>query len=117
MPIDFISYNRISAYQLMWILVMFDLPTETKLQRKRYTEFRKFLIQDGFSMFQFSIYVRNCASRENTKVHIDLIKKCLPVEGKICIITITEKQFNDILLFEKRKETPSLPASIQLEFF
>lgn len=101
----------------MWILVMFDLPTETKLQRKRYTEFRKSLIQDGFSMFQFSIYVRNCASRENTSVHISRIKKLLPKEGKACIITITEKQFKEILLFEGLKETPTMPEAVQLEFF
>lgn len=117
MPTDFISYRRISSYQLMWILVMFDLPNDTKQQRKRYSEFRKLLIQDGFSMFQFSIYVRNCPSRENTKVHIDRIKKFLPEEGKVCIITITEKQFNDIMLFEGLKKTPPMPEAIQLEFF
>lgn len=101
----------------MWILVMFDLPTETKKQRKRYSDFRKALIQDGFTMFQFSMYVRNCASRENTKVHIDRIKNILPEEGKICILTITEKQFNEILLFEGLKKTPPLPEAIQLELF
>ena len=61
----YISFDRISSYQLMWILIMFDLPTETKKQRKAATDFRKSLIADGFTMFQFSIYVRNCASREN----------------------------------------------------
>lgn len=96
---------------------MFDLPTETKLQRKRYSEFRKFLVQDGFSMFQFSIYARNCASRENTKVHVDRIKNFLPQEGKVCIITITEKQFNEILLFEGMKKTPPMPEAVQLELF
>lgn len=101
----------------MWILVMFDLPNDTKQQRKRYSEFRKLLIQDGFSMFQFSIYVRNCPSRENTKVHIDRIKKFLPEEGKVCIITITEKQFNEIMLFEGLKKTPPMLEAIQLEFF
>lgn len=114
---DFISYQRVSSYQLMWILVMFDLPTETKIQRKRYADFRKSLIQDGFTMFQFSIYVRNCASRENTKVHIERVKSFLPQEGKVCIITITEKQFNDILLFEGVKKTPPMPDAIQLELF
>lgn len=114
---DYISYQRVSAYQLMWILVMFDLPTETKAQRKRYTDFRKSLIQDGFTMFQFSIYVRNCASRENTNVHIERVKRLLPEEGKICIITITERQFNEILLFEGIKKTPPMPNAIQLELF
>lgn len=68
-------------------------------------------------MFQFSIYVRNCTSRENAKVHIDRVKNFLPEEGKICIITITEKQFKDILLFEGMKKTPPIPEAIQLEFF
>lgn len=117
MSLDFISYNRVSSYQLMWILVMFDLPTETKRQRKRYSEFRKSLIQDGFTMFQFSIYVRNCASRENTKVHIERVKNLLPEEGKVCIITITEKQFNEILLYEGSKKSPPMPNAIQLELF
>lgn len=113
----YISYDRISSYQLMWILTMFDLPTETKLQRKAASEFRKYLISDGFSMFQFSIYVRNCASRENTEVHINRIKKQLPDEGKICIITVTERQFREILLFEGTKKTAPMPEAIQLELF
>lgn len=113
----YISYDRISSYQLMWILIMFDLPTETKKQRKAASEFRKYLISDGFTMFQFSIYVRNCASRENTEVHIRRIKQNLPVEGKICIISITERQFREIQLFEGTKKTPPLPEAIQLEIF
>ena len=80
--VDNISYKRVSSYQLMWILVMFDLPTETKRQRKDASDFRKYLLKDGFTMFQFSIYVRNCASRENTKVHIDRIKNCIPLVVK-----------------------------------
>lgn len=113
----YISYDRISSYQLMWILIMFDLPTETKLQRKTASDFRKFLISDGFTMFQFSIYVRNCASRENAEVHINRLKKQLPAEGKICMITITERQFREILLFEGTKKTAPLPEAIQLELF
>ena len=54
----------------MWILVLFDLPTETKKDIKEYTLFRKRLQQDGFTMFQFSIYVRHCASMENAEVHM-----------------------------------------------
>ena len=54
----------------MWILVFFDLPTETKKERKAATLFRSNLIKDGFTMFQFSIYIRHCASRENMEVHI-----------------------------------------------
>ena len=113
----YISFDRISSYQLMWILIMFDLPTETKKQRKAATDFRKSLIADGFTMFQFSIYVRNCASRENTDVHVKRIKNSLPEEGKVCIITITERQFREIILFEGKKKTPPISDAIQLELF
>lgn len=117
MATDFITYDRISAYRLMWILLMFDLPTETKKQRKTATDFRKALIADGFVMFQYSIYIRNCASFENTQVHIERIRKIIPEEGRVCIVTITEKQFNNILLFEGVKRAEPIPQAIQLELF
>ena len=52
--------DRFSEYRIMWVLVLFDLPTETKKDKKAYTNFRKNLQKDGFTMFQFSIYVRHC---------------------------------------------------------
>ena len=45
--------ERFSEYRVMWILVLFDLPTETKKDKKAYTDFRKNLQKDGFTMFQF----------------------------------------------------------------
>lgn len=115
--LDLISYKRVSSYQLMWILIMFDLPTETKIQRKRASDFRKCLIKDGFTMFQLSIYVRNCASRENMNVHINRVKNLIPDEGKVCIITVTERQFRDIQIFERTATPTKLPDAIQLELF
>ena len=69
--------NRFSEYRVMWILVFFDLPTETKKDIKEYTMFRKRLQQDGFTMFQFSIYVRHCASMENAEVHMKRVNSFL----------------------------------------
>lgn len=45
--------DRFSEYRMMWVLVFFDLPTDTKKERKAYAQFRKKLMQDGFTMFQF----------------------------------------------------------------
>ena len=70
--------ERLSEYRIMWVLVLFDLPTETKKEKKAYTDFRKKLITDGFTMFQFSIYLRHCSSRENCEVHIQREKNKLP---------------------------------------
>ncbi len=101
----------------MWILVFFDLPTETKADKKRYTKFRKDLLDDGFGMFQFSIYIRHCSSRENMDVHIKRVKKFLPEFGKVGILTITDKQFGLIELFENRKQSETPEVSQQLELF
>lgn len=109
--------ERFSEYQIMWILVLFDLPTETKQDRKRYANFRKSLMQDGFSMFQFSIYLRHCPSRENAEVHIKRVKKWLPPNGYVGILTITDKQFSQMELFRGCQQMKKdLPAQ-QLELF
>ncbi len=114
------SYNhssRFSHYRVMWILVFFDLPTDTKRERRAAAKFRKDLQGDGFTMFQFSIYIRHCASRENMDVHIKRVKAVLPEYGKVGILGITDKQFADIELFYGKKESaPSAPGQ-QLELF
>ena len=80
--------DRFSEYRIMWILVFFDLPTETKKDKKEYMLFRKRLQRDGFTMFQFSIYVRHCASMENAEVHIKRIKSFLPEYGNNLEVSI-----------------------------
>lgn len=109
--------ERLNQYRVLWILVFFDLPTETKKDRRAHAKFRKEIMQDGFTMFQFSIYLRHCNSRENADVHIKRVKRLLPEKGKVGILTITDKQFGDIELFNgvsmaKRPDTPQ-----QLELF
>jgi CRISPR-associated protein Cas2 len=101
----------------MWILVFFDLPTETKKERKIYSDFRKRLMVDGFTMFQFSIYIRHCASRENATVHIKRVKSLLPEKGHIGILCITDKQFGDIELYYGKKEEKVTTPYQQLELF
>lgn len=109
--------ERLNQYRILWVLVFFDLPTETKKDRKEHARFRKGIMQNGFTMFQFSIYIRHCNSRENANVHLKRVRKLLPEKGKIGILTITDKQFGEIELFSgieiaKRPDTPQ-----QLELF
>ncbi|MFN8262698.1 MAG: CRISPR-associated endonuclease Cas2 [Chitinophagales bacterium] len=107
---------RLNAYQVMWILVFFDLPTETKKEKKCYAKFRKGLQEDGFAMFQFSIYLRHCSSRENAEVHINRVKRMLPELGHIGIMCITDKQFGQMELFHGKKEfnLPDIPQQLEL---
>lgn len=110
-------YTRLNQYRSLWILVLFDLPTETRKERKIAARFRKKLLDDGFSMFQFSIYMRFCASRENAEVHAKKIKNSLPEHGKIGVMQITDKQFGMMELFHGRKPVATEKPSQQLEFF
>ena len=97
--------DRFSEYRIMWVLVFFDLPTETKKERKLYATFRKQLMADGFTMFQFSIYLRHCPSRENAEA------------GQVGILRITDKQFGQMELFSGRKEIYEKDTPQQLELF
>ena len=109
--------DRFSEYRIMLVLVLFDLPTETKKEKKAYSDFRKNLQRDGFTMFQFSIYVRHCASQENAEVHIKRVKSFLPEHGQIGIMCITDKQFGNIELFYGKKVQPPNTPGQQLELF
>lgn len=108
---------RLNQYRIMWILVFFDLPTETSKDRKNYTKFRDGMMDDGFTMFQYSIYVRHCASRENMEVHIKRVKSILPPKGKVVIMNITDKQFGMMEIFDGQAEAPPQKVPQQLEMF
>lgn len=109
--------ERFSGYRIMWVLVFFDLPTETIKDRKIYAQFRKNIMRDGFTMFQFSIYVRHCASRENAEVHIKRVKNMLPPIGKVGILCITDKQFGQMELSYGKKTAELVAPGQQLELF
>jgi len=112
-----ISKDRLNQYRIMWLYVFFDLPTETKQDVRAANQFRKMLLKDGFNMFQFSIYLRHCSSRENAKVHEKRVKTNLPKKGKVGILTVTDKQFGMMEIFHGVKEIPTPPPVQQLELF
>ena len=86
-----IEHDRFSQYRIMWIMVFYDLPTETKKQRKDAAKFRKDIMGDGFIMFQFSIYLRHCTSKENAEAHIRRVKTMLPPSGNVGILCVTTR--------------------------
>ena len=115
--LSFMSYSALNQYRVMWVMVFFDLPTETKKQRKAASTFRKKLLTDGFAMFQFSIYIRNCPSRENAEVHIKRVKLLLPEYGHVGILRITDKQFGMMEMFFSQQEVNKPQVAQQLEMF
>jgi CRISPR-associated protein Cas2 len=100
----------------VWVIVLFDLPTETADDRKNYAFFRKKLLDDGFAMMQYSVYMRHSASDENAAVHVRRVKSWLPPDGEVRIIKITDKQFGRIEVFygKKRKKIEAAPTQLSL---
>jgi CRISPR-associated protein Cas2 len=109
--------NRLNQYRIMWILVLWDLPTETAEERKLAAGFRKKILADGFTMFQFSIYLRHCPSTENADVHKQRVKNMLPPKGHVGILSITDKQFGGMEIFYGRKPAKTPPGAQQLELW
>lgn len=111
------SEFRLNAYHIMWLFIMFDLPTITTKDKKESARFRKDLEKDGFTMHQFSIYVRYCASLEIAKVHIKRVKSLVPLVGKVSILMVTDKQYSKMINIWGgiKKKSPSTP--VQLELF
>ena len=82
----------------MRMLVLFDLPVVTKAERRAYTMFRRFLMNDGYDMIQFSIYGRILNGNDAEKKHMKRLVDNLPPEGSVRCLTVTEKQFASMKL-------------------
>jgi CRISPR-associated protein Cas2 len=105
------------GFRSLWIVTMFDLPTDTKSARKAYHDFREALLDDGFTMLQFSVYARHCPSVENSEVHEERIRICLPPDGEVRVLTITDKQFERMKVFYGKMRGPTEKAPDQISFF
>ena len=100
----------------MWVLVMFDLPTDTAAARRAYRAFRNSLLDDGFLLLQYSVYARHCSSHENAEVHEKRVKRSLPPDGEVRLLIFTDKQFSRMKVFygKIRKATEKAPEQITL---
>ena len=111
------SELRLNAYHIMWLFVFFDLPVITKKERKLAALFRKNLMKDGFVMLQYSVYIRHCASYESQQVHIKRVKSFVPEIGMVSILSVTDKQYGDIVNFwgkEKTKKNAHEPSPVRI---
>lgn len=88
----------VSPYRFMRMVLFFDLPMNTKEERRIYNKFRKFLVSNGFVMLQFSVYVKIFPNRISLFQYIEGLKRNLPSKGNIRIMAVTEKQYEKMLL-------------------
>lgn len=101
----------------MWIIVLFDLPVTTKKERKAATAFRHALLDLGFEMSQFSVYLKFCAGKEQALSLERHVEAAMPGAGKVHIVQITDKQYENIRTYRGRKREPGLRNPNQLALF
>jgi len=111
------SEFTLSEYRGMWIFTMFDLPTQTKKERKAYAKFRLNLLDLGFSMLQYSVYARYCVSEDVAARHRRTIKKAIPPDGSVRILTVTDRQFGKMENYIGKKVAPTEKPPEQLMLF
>lgn len=106
----------ISAYKIMWLVVIFDLPVGSKTERRRATGFRNMLLDEGFMMKQFSVYLRSCHNRAAADSLADRIGKRAPPEGDVSVMFFTDKQYGLTRNYAGRaeQETEKKPAQFVL---
>ncbi|WP_286908227.1 CRISPR-associated endonuclease Cas2 [Clostridium sp. UBA1652] len=102
----------------MRLVVFFDLPVVERVDRKAYQNFRRFLLNDGYVMIQFSVYSRIVNGTEGALKHLKRLKENLPSKGSVRSLQITEKQYSEMkfLVGSPKKQEEKINSS-QLNVF
>ncbi len=102
----------------MWMMVLFDLPVTEPEERKAATGFRNFLLDQGFEMAQFSVYLRHTSGKEAVESMIRKVEMSLPSNGMVDILQFTDKQYETIISFRgrEREATPKNPEQFVIFF-
>lgn len=106
--------SAFSGYRFMWMVVMFDLPVITKPQRKRATKFRNDLLDLGFQMAQYSIYMKFCGQRDAANALAGRVERRVPVQGRVSILTVTDNQYERMRVFHGGAKAPRRKHERQL---
>ncbi len=101
----------------MWLLVMFDLPVLEKAERKAATDFRNTLLDMGFEMSQFSVYMRSCTSQSQLESYCQQVENNLPPGGKVNVLQFTDKQYERIISYQGKRKQPGKKSPDQYELF
>lgn len=107
----------LSAYRIMWLQVIFDLPVGTPAQRKSATGFRNHLLDLGFEMEQFSVYFRFCSDKSFAEKIIKKVEDELPPNGSVKMLTFTDKQYEGIRSFQGSCKQKARKNPAQLVLF
>ena len=97
------NFDVLSGYRFMWLLVMFDLPVQQKSERRDATKFRNFLLNNGFEMANYSVYLKAVSSLAQSDTVMKKIRSSVPGSGTVSILKFTDKQFEQMVTFRGKQ--------------
>ena len=109
-----------SSFNIMWLMLMFDLPTKTNKDKKRYHWFHDELEKEGFMMLQYSVYGKIFSSPESASYGRKRIKEFINKnikKGNIRMLMFTDKQFANMEVIIGEKSTEEKNEAKQLLLF
>ncbi len=109
--------ESLSEYRSVWLFVLFDLPVDNKEARRRYRQFRDFLLKEGFSQLQFSVYARFHGSFGKAEATSKRIRQMIPPDGRVRLLIVTDRQFGKMEVFYGKKYVPTEEPPPQLMLF
>lgn len=101
----------------MWLMALFDLPMETKEQRRDYTQFRKLLLKQGFVQLQLSVYARFSGSEESAEAVRVRLRGAIPPHGQVRLLAVTDHQYGRMEMWFGKKRRKVEDPPIQYELF
>lgn len=103
-------------FKMGWLIVAFDLPVKQDWEKRRYVDFRRFLLGDGYQMIQYSVYARSAVTFSRLQTHIRRLKDNIPPEGNVRAWHITQAQWERSVVIHgkpaKKADPESLPDQL-----
>lgn len=118
-----IKQSSLSKYRMGWVLVLFDLPTDTKTERKEASRFRNNLLDMGFLMLQYSVYAKCAITLEKKVALINNLRIIAPTTGNVQCLFITDAQWEKSITLScveaqsKRQIKKTTKIGEQLQFW
>lgn len=102
----------------VWLLVMFDLPVQTKAQQRAANQFRNLLLDLGCSRVQFSVYARYFPNASQSHRVVKSIEENISAGGAVRMLRFSDAVWSSMKRYEAEggAEKPEDPEDQLLLF-
>jgi CRISPR-associated protein Cas2 len=107
----------VNGWRVMWVLAVFDCPVVTAEEVRAYTQFRKQLIKENFTQYQYSVYLKHFPTMSSAEAEIERLKPAVPEGAHVGFFLLTDRQYGMTREFfgkSQKKIRPDAPEQIEL---